>query len=26
VRGLLDKPVAGRHLLMTFQKLLDLPV
>ena len=26
VRGLLDKPVAGRHLLLTFQKLLDLPV
>lgn len=26
VRGLLDKPVAGRHLLMTFHKLLDLPV
>ncbi|WP_026354154.1 response regulator [Massilia niastensis] len=26
VRGLLDKPVAGRHLMMTFQKLLDLPV
>jgi CheY-like chemotaxis protein len=25
VRGLLDKPVAGRHLLLTFQKLLDLP-
>lgn len=25
VRGLLDKPVAGRHLMMTFQKLLDLP-
>jgi len=26
VRGLLDKPVAGRHLMMTFHKLLDLPV
>lgn len=26
VRGLLDKPVAGRHLMVTFQKLLDLPV
>lgn len=26
VRGLLDKPVAGRHLIVTFQKLLDLPV
>lgn len=25
VRGLLHKPVAGRHLLQTFQKLLDLP-
>lgn len=24
-RGLLDKPVAGRHLMMTFRKLLDLP-
>ena len=26
VRGLLDKPVADRHLLTTFQKLLALPV
>lgn len=26
VRGLLDKPVTGRQLLMTFHKLLDLPV
>ena len=25
VRGLLDKPVADRHLLATFQKLLALP-
>lgn len=25
-RGLLDQPIAGRHLMMTFQKLLDLPV
>jgi len=25
VRGLLDKPVADRHLVATFQKLLDLP-
>lgn len=25
-RGLLDTPVAGRHLMLTFQKLLDLPV
>jgi CheY-like chemotaxis protein len=25
VRGLLDKPVADRHLLATFQKLLSLP-
>lgn len=26
VRGLLDKPVADRHLLATFQKLLALPL
>jgi len=26
VRGLLDKPVADRHLLATFQKLLALPI
>jgi len=25
-RGMLDTPVAGRHLMLTFQKLLDLPV
>jgi CheY-like chemotaxis protein len=25
-RGLLETPVAGRHLMLTFQKLLDLPV
>jgi len=25
-RGILDTPVAGRHLMLTFQKLLDLPV
>jgi CheY-like chemotaxis protein len=25
VRGLLDQPVADRHLVATFQKLLDLP-
>ncbi|QOY94005.1 response regulator [Massilia sp. UMI-21] len=25
VRGLLDKPIADRHLLTTFQKLLSLP-
>jgi CheY-like chemotaxis protein len=25
-RGLLETPVAGRHLMRTFQKLLDLPV
>lgn len=25
-RGLLTKPVAGRHWMLTFQKLLDLPV
>jgi len=25
-RGLLETPVAGRHLMLTFQKLLDVPV
>ena len=25
-RGMLTTPVAGRHLMLTFQKLLDLPV
>lgn len=25
-RGMLETPVAGRHLMLTFQKLMDLPV